>query len=99
MFCMNDTDNFDRPTKLLNKTWKKMGLYAGVSFTLLAILSIKPIRQRYYEAFYVGHIALVLWVFHCYAKMLAVLTRSQLLPRHIASALRATGVRRSSLVM
>lgn len=40
-----------------------MGLVAGVSFTILTVLSIKPIRKRFYEFFWITHVIFVMYAF------------------------------------
>ena len=47
-----------------------MGLVAGVAFTLLTVLSLKPIRKRFYEFFWITHVIFVMLfliaaVWHC----------------------------------
>ncbi|KAI0818570.1 hypothetical protein BC629DRAFT_1435461 [Irpex lacteus] len=45
--------------KLFRNTWRIVGLAAGIVQAVLTILSIKPIRKRFYEFFFLGHIILV----------------------------------------
>ncbi|GJE89799.1 NADPH oxidase family protein [Phanerochaete sordida] len=57
-------------TKIFSVTWRWMGLIAGVSFTILTALSIKPIRKRFYEFFWITHVIFVMLfliaaVWHC----------------------------------
>ncbi|KAI0695921.1 hypothetical protein BC835DRAFT_921881 [Cytidiella melzeri] len=44
---------------ILSKTWRSVGLLAGIAQTLLTFLSFKPIRKRFYEFFFLGHVILV----------------------------------------
>ncbi|KAF7321797.1 FAD-binding FR-type domain-containing protein [Mycena kentingensis (nom. inval.)] len=44
----------------LHTAWLRWGLVASIAFSLLAILSIKPLRKRGYEIFLVGHFAAAL---------------------------------------
>ena len=39
-----------------------MGLIAGVSFTILTALSVKPVRKRFYEFFWITHVIFVMYV-------------------------------------
>lgn len=50
--------------KIFRNTWRKVGLLAGLAQTLLTLLSIRPIRKRFYEFFFLGHVILVLYVYH-----------------------------------
>ncbi|GJE89774.1 NADPH oxidase family protein [Phanerochaete sordida] len=42
------------------ETWRFCGFIAGMSFSILTVLSIKPIRQRFYEFFWITHVIFVL---------------------------------------
>jgi hypothetical protein len=42
--------------------WERLGMAAGISYTLTIVLSIRPIRAVAYEFFYSAHIVLVLSV-------------------------------------
>ena len=43
---------------MFNQRWKIVGMAAGMTYTLLTVLSLQPIRKRYYEFFVVTHIIL-----------------------------------------
>ncbi|KAI0068676.1 hypothetical protein BV25DRAFT_1910436 [Artomyces pyxidatus] len=44
---------------IANFGWQQLGLTAGTTYTLAIVLSIRPIRQYSYEAFYFTHVVLV----------------------------------------
>ncbi|KAI0774134.1 hypothetical protein C8Q74DRAFT_811244 [Fomes fomentarius] len=46
------------PAKLLNSGWKAAGLVGCITFNVIIFASFKGIRQRFYEMFYVSHVAL-----------------------------------------
>ncbi|GJE89770.1 NADPH oxidase family protein [Phanerochaete sordida] len=55
-------------------TWRWMGLISGISFAILTLLSIKPIRQRFYEFFWITHVIFVIIfligaMWHCSADL------------------------------
>ena len=45
---------------LFTEMWRWMGFVGGIPFTILTVLSVKPIRKRYYEFFWITHVILVL---------------------------------------
>ncbi len=45
---------------LFTENWMALGLVGCVAHTLLVFISIKPLRKRFYDAFYMGHVVLVL---------------------------------------
>ncbi|KAI0824777.1 ferric reductase NAD binding domain-containing protein [Trametes gibbosa] len=51
---------FRSPPRLLNATWKVLGLVAAVAQTLTSIMGIKQIRHAYYEVFYTSHVVLII---------------------------------------
>ncbi|THG97143.1 hypothetical protein EW026_g4808 [Hermanssonia centrifuga] len=44
---------------LTTTTWRSMGTVAGVIHTVMTLISIAPIRKRFYEFFFITHITLV----------------------------------------
>ncbi|CAL1700999.1 unnamed protein product [Somion occarium] len=52
------------------EAWITCGLFAGITFSLLTLISFQPIRKRFYEFFYISHVFLVmvflvLAIIHC----------------------------------
>ncbi|KAI0763877.1 hypothetical protein BC629DRAFT_1596825 [Irpex lacteus] len=45
--------------KLFSHPWRTVGLAAGIVQVVLTLLSLKPIRKRFYEFFFLGHVILV----------------------------------------
>ncbi|KAJ3540668.1 hypothetical protein NM688_g6196 [Phlebia brevispora] len=43
----------------VSQTWRTLGVVAGVIQTVMTIISIAPIRKRFYEFFFITHVILV----------------------------------------
>lgn len=41
---------------MVELAWKRLGLASGIMYTVMVIISIAPIRKRYYEYFLAAHI-------------------------------------------
>ena len=36
--------------------WKRLGLASGILYTVMVLISVAPVRKRYYEYFLAAHI-------------------------------------------
>ena len=49
-------------TAVWDEVFIRVGLMAVIAFTILIVVSLRPIRARTYEVFYFTHFLMVLWV-------------------------------------
>ena len=50
----------DRDYEITEFGWTILGLVAGLIYTIMVLISIAPIRQKWFEWFYISHVVLVL---------------------------------------
>lgn len=56
----------------LSEPWLRAGVTAMVAFSILIIVSLRPVRSNMYEVFFYVHFLGVLWVHHVYSLVIVI---------------------------